>query len=103
MGTAATALAGLLAALPMTGKESLMEHRFLFAGAGEAGTGIADLLTYMLAKSRNISVFEARERIWLFDSKGAPPPEHRPADLRGPREGEIAEDACRGIFSGVRA
>ncbi|CAI5458731.1 unnamed protein product [Closterium sp. Yama58-4] len=68
-GTAAVALAGLLAALPLLGS-SLSNQTILFFGAGEAGTGIAELLATAISREANISLAEARGRIWLVDSKG---------------------------------
>jgi malate dehydrogenase (oxaloacetate-decarboxylating)(NADP+) len=46
-GTAYITLAGLLSAAPATGKP-LKEHRVLFLGAGEAGTGIGELIAHYL-------------------------------------------------------
>jgi len=60
-GTAAVALAGILSALRVSGGK-LAEQRLLFMGAGEAATGIADLLVS--------SESSLRERCWLFDSRG---------------------------------
>lgn len=68
-GTASVALAGLLASEKLTGKH-LSEHTFLFAGAGEAGTGIAQLIAYAISLDQSISVEEARKKIFLLDSKG---------------------------------
>jgi malate dehydrogenase (oxaloacetate-decarboxylating)(NADP+) len=46
-GTACITLAGLLSAARATGKP-FNEHRVLFLGAGEAGTGIGELIaTYL--------------------------------------------------------
>ncbi|MBL8343434.1 MAG: NAD-dependent malic enzyme [Rubrivivax sp.] len=67
-GTAAVALAGVLTALRVTGGK-LAEQRLLFMGAGEAATGIADLAAAALAAD-GMSAHEARQRSWLFDSKG---------------------------------
>lgn len=46
-GTAAVALAGLMASHPLTKKKDLTEHRFLFYGAGEAGIGTLYIYIYI--------------------------------------------------------
>ncbi|KFK42380.1 hypothetical protein AALP_AA2G248700 [Arabis alpina] len=68
-GTASVVLAGLIAALRFVGG-SLSDHRFLFLGAGEAGTGIAELIALEISKKSQIPLEEARKNIWLVDSKG---------------------------------
>jgi malate dehydrogenase (oxaloacetate-decarboxylating)(NADP+) len=68
-GTAAVALAGVLAALPITGG-TLADHKFLFVGAGEAGTGIAELIVKEISTQGKISIEEARKKIYLVDSQG---------------------------------
>lgn len=68
-GTAAVCLAGLLAALPLTGG-TLGSHTYLFRGAGEAGTSIGELLATAISREANTSVDEARRRIWLVDTQG---------------------------------
>jgi malate dehydrogenase (oxaloacetate-decarboxylating)(NADP+) len=67
-GTAAVAIAGLLASLRETGGQ-LTEQRLLFLGAGEAGTGIADLYV-AAATAAGLSAAEARARCWFVDSEG---------------------------------
>jgi malate dehydrogenase (oxaloacetate-decarboxylating)(NADP+) len=51
-------------------QESLAESSFLFLGAGEAGTGIAELLSTAIAQESGKTVEEARKQVWLADSKG---------------------------------
>ncbi|KAK4784306.1 hypothetical protein SAY86_018674 [Trapa natans] len=68
-GTASVVLAGLIAAQKLVGG-TLADHRFLFLGAGEAGTGIAELIALEISKQTNASLEEARKNIWLVDSKG---------------------------------
>ncbi|GLT65907.1 hypothetical protein SLA2020_383070 [Shorea laevis] len=68
-GTASVVLAGLVAALTLVGG-NLADHRFLFLGAGEAGTGIAELIALEISKQTNMPLEEARKKIWLVDSKG---------------------------------
>ena len=67
-GTAAVVLAGLYSALRKTGS-ALKDQRILCLGAGEAATGICDLVVSSLGQD-GIAAEDARQRCWLFDSKG---------------------------------
>jgi malate dehydrogenase (oxaloacetate-decarboxylating)(NADP+) len=58
-----------MAALKLTGG-SLADQKFLFLGAGEAGTGIAELIALEMSKQTEIPLEETRKKIWLVDSKG---------------------------------
>ena len=66
-GTAAVVLAGLYSALRVTGT-TLREQRILCLGAGEAATGICDLVVSAL-NEEGMSEADARKRCWLFDSR----------------------------------
>ncbi|XP_044472076.1 NADP-dependent malic enzyme-like [Mangifera indica] len=68
-GTASVVLAGVVAALKLLGG-TLAEHTFLFLGAGEAGTGIAELIALEMSKQVKAPLEETRKKIWLVDSKG---------------------------------
>lgn len=67
-GTAAVALAGLYSALRITGGE-LKSQKILCLGAGEAATGICDLVVSALIED-GMDEAAARQCCWLFDSKG---------------------------------
>ncbi|KAL8489728.1 hypothetical protein ACS0TY_025571 [Phlomoides rotata] len=68
-GTASVVLSGLVASLKLLGG-TLADHTFLFLGAGEAGTGIAELIALEMSKQTKVPLEESRKKIWLVDSKG---------------------------------
>lgn len=67
-GTAAVVLAGIYSALRIT-KKPLTEQTFLFLGAGEAGTGIGDLIVSALV-AEGMDEESAKKRCFFIDSKG---------------------------------
>ena len=67
-GTASVAVAGILSALRVTGK-TMSEQTFLCLGAGEAATGISDLLVNAMVEE-GVDEAAARGRCWMVDSKG---------------------------------
>jgi malate dehydrogenase (oxaloacetate-decarboxylating)(NADP+) len=67
-GTASVTVAGIFSALRVTGKR-MSEQTFLSFGAGEAATGIADLLVAAMIDD-GLDEKTARGRCWMVDSKG---------------------------------
>jgi malate dehydrogenase (oxaloacetate-decarboxylating)(NADP+) len=67
-GTAGIALAGIFAALRITGQK-MTDQRFLFLGGGSAGTGIAELISQAMALE-GMDIREARGCNALFDING---------------------------------
>jgi malate dehydrogenase (oxaloacetate-decarboxylating)(NADP+) len=67
-GTAGVTLAGLINALKLTGGR-LEEQRILFAGAGSAAIGLADLIVSALGQ-QGVAPDAARQHIRLFDTEG---------------------------------
>jgi malate dehydrogenase (oxaloacetate-decarboxylating)(NADP+) len=67
-GTASVTLAGIYSALRIT-REQLADQTIVLFGAGEAATGIGDLITLALVEE-GWSESQARKHCWLIDSKG---------------------------------
>jgi malate dehydrogenase (oxaloacetate-decarboxylating)(NADP+) len=67
-GTGAVVLAGLFSALRITARP-LHEQKLLVVGAGDAVTGIGDLMVAALTSGGD-RLAEARARVWFMDSKG---------------------------------
>jgi malate dehydrogenase (oxaloacetate-decarboxylating)(NADP+) len=67
-GTASVVVAGLLSAMRITGRK-LQNEKILFLGAGEAATGIADLIVSAMVAKGQVPQ-EAVRRNWLFDTRG---------------------------------
>lgn len=66
-GTGSVVLAGIYAGMRLA-KSRLVDQRFLFMGAGEAGLGVGELIVAAL-QAEGLSEAEARQRCWFFDSK----------------------------------
>ena len=67
-GTATVAVTGVYSALRVTGQK-LADQKFLFMGAGEAATGIAQLIVDAMVEE-GVDREEALKHCALFDSKG---------------------------------
>ena len=67
-GTAAMALAGVLASCRITGV-NFSDLRIMFLGAGSAATGIADLIQAALMQA-GLTPETARDRLWFVDQCG---------------------------------
>ena len=67
-GTASVTVAGIFSALRVT-KKKMSEQTFLCLGAGEAATGISDLLVAAMV-AEGMDEKAARRRCWMVDSKG---------------------------------
>jgi len=68
-GTGAVALSGLLASMRVI-DEHLSDQRIVFCGAGSAAVGIADMICAGIADEHSMSTEEARELVWMVDSRG---------------------------------
>lgn len=67
-GTASVTLAGLYAAVRLTGIP-IKDQKIVFLGAGEAGIGIANLIVSAMMEE-GLSEAEAKQRCWFIDSRG---------------------------------
>src|SRR5512147_487878 len=67
-GTASVTVAGIFSALRVT-KRKMSEQTFLCLGAGEAATGISDLLVAAMV-AEGMYEKSSRRRCWMVDSKG---------------------------------
>jgi malate dehydrogenase (oxaloacetate-decarboxylating)(NADP+) len=81
-GTASVALAGIYAALRISGRK-LTDQRFLFLGAGSAATGIAELISQAMTMD-GLTLEQARSRNNLFDINGLLTSSSRMMDFQKP-------------------
>ncbi|MBR5458816.1 MAG: NAD-dependent malic enzyme [Burkholderiaceae bacterium] len=68
-GTACVAVTGFFSAMRVLGGK-LADQRVLFLGAGEAASGIANLIAQAISDETGEPIEEARKRCFLYDSKG---------------------------------
>merc|ERR1711871_993537 len=69
-GTAAVTVAGIKSAMALTGERRLGKGTYLFLGAGQAGTGIGELLVHGMVHEEGMEEADAYKRVWLLDSQG---------------------------------
>lgn len=67
-GTAAVALAGVLASTRITGLD-FADLRIMFLGAGSAATGIGDLMVSAF-EEQGLTIGDAQKRLWFVDQNG---------------------------------
>jgi malate dehydrogenase (oxaloacetate-decarboxylating)(NADP+) len=67
-GTAAIVLVGMINATKLKGTK-LKDEKYLFLGAGSAGTGLANLLCSALVQ-QGMSLKDAQSRVYMFDING---------------------------------
>ncbi|CAG9466722.1 unnamed protein product [Pedinophyceae sp. YPF-701] len=103
-GTACITLAGLLSALQVTPNRRLGAQRLLFFGAGEAGTGIGELVSRAIAAEENIPLTHARTLCSFMDSKGLVTRARRDAGDLQEHKLPFAHDApaCTDLLEAVR-
>ena len=96
-GTASVALAGIYAALRISGRK-LTDQRFLFLGAGSAATGIAELISQAMTMD-GLTLEQARSRNNLFDINGLLTSSSRMMDFQKPFaiEHELISDFAAAI------
>ncbi|KAG0304469.1 hypothetical protein BGZ98_005485 [Dissophora globulifera] len=68
-GTGAVILAGFMNAIHVAGIPA-KQHKILFYGSGSAAVGIAKQLVSYFVNDHGLSEDDAREMVWLVDSKG---------------------------------
>lgn len=103
-GTACITLAGLLSAARATGKP-LAEHRFLFLGAGEAGTGIGELIATYMHLRTGCTMEQGRKACYFLDSKGLVCAERGPVAALQHHKRPFAHEGvpyCKDLLSAVR-
>lgn len=93
-GTGAVAVAGLMAAMRITG-ERLSDQKVLFLGAGQAAIGIADCLVSAM-QQEGTEESQARAACWMMDSQGlltsdraSIPPQKQPYAHAGEHTGDL--------------
>jgi malate dehydrogenase (oxaloacetate-decarboxylating)(NADP+) len=102
-GTACITLAGLLSAARATGKP-LKDHTFLFLGAGEAGTGIGELIATYMHLRTGCTMAEGRKRCFFLDSKGLVCAERGPVSSLQHHKRAFAHEGvpyCKDLLSAV--
>lgn len=100
-GTAAVVLTGIYSAMRVK-KEKIADQRFLFLGAGEAATGIANLIVDALM-DEGMPREEALKHCFLFDSKGLVTAEREGLAENKKPFAHAGLPACRTFLEAVRA
>lgn len=101
-GTAAVVLAGLLSAAHIINTK-MADHKYLFVGAGEAGSGIAEMIALQISKETNMSVDEARKKIFMVDSKGLVTASRMESLQHFKKPYAHAHEPCNDALSAVKA